>query len=279
MSNRNIGIIQVRGIGDAIIALPIAEYYSRQEEDTTVCFALDNRFVDSFQEAAPYCKFIPVPFSSFRPEYGINNEYWYELPKNLLHDAGCNEIISFPFHESHLLSRATDIERKSPEFDQLMNRLRGDYESRITNLGLYNHLKFDEYKYATAKVPFNNKWKLNIHRNFTRELELYNKVVTNPNKKTVVCHLEGSDTKLNSGSFNFDPREYDIIEVKDGITDNIFDWLLIFEKADVIITLDSVFCNLIEQLNFPNNKFFIKRSSIFMTPVLMNNWNYVEVRN
>jgi hypothetical protein len=272
-----VGIIQVRGIGDAIIALPIAEYYSNMP-DVEVFFALDSRFTKSFQEAAPYCKFIPVPFERFRPADGINNEYWYELPKFLLHEAGCRDIISFPYHETHLINGIPEKDRKSLNCQQLIDRLSGPLESRITSLGLFNHLKFDEYKYATAKVPFENKWKLNISRNLDRENALYSSVVPDNGKKNVVCHLEGSDIKLNSGSFNFDREHYNIIDVTSDKTDNIFDWLTVFETADTIIVLDSVFCNLIEQLNFTNNKFFIKRSSVFMTPVLKNNWNYVEIR-
>ncbi len=272
-----IGIIQVRGIGDAIIALPIAEYYSNRP-DTEVYFALDSRFTKSFQEAAPYCKFIPVPFERFRPADGINNEYWYELPKYLLHEAGCSEIISFPYHETHLINSLSEKDRKTIECQQLIDRLSGPLESRVTNLGLFNHLKFDEFKYATARVPFENKWKLNIHRNLAREQELYNKIVPNNDKKNIVCHLEGSDIRFDSSNFSFSKDVYNVIDVTADKTDNIFDWLTIFEKADTIITLDSVFCNLIEQLNFSNTKFFIKRSSVFMTPVLKNNWNYVEVR-
>lgn len=275
--SRKIGIIQVRGIGDAIIALPIAEYYSKMP-DTEVFFALDDRFNDSFQYAAPYCTFIPVPFSSFNPEHGISNEYWYETPKKLLEEAGCTEIISFPFHETHLLSDTPKEQHSLPEFQQLIKRLLGPYEGRVTNLGLYKHLKFDEYKYATAQVPFENKWNLNIRRNPLREGEFYHSIVKQLGKKNVVCHLEGSDMKINSSNFNFNPDEYNMIDVVAGKTDNIFDWLRVFENADIIITLDSLFANLVEQLQFTNNKFFIKRSSIFMTPVLKTKWNYVEVR-
>ena len=277
--NRKVGIIQVRGIGDAIIALPIAEYYSKMPE-TEVFFALDDRFTNSFQKAAPYCTFIPVPFSEFNPEFGINNEYWFELPKKLLMEAGCTEIISFPYHETHLLANADkNTDKNDPYYQQLVDRLNGPFEKRITNLELFKHLKFDEYKYATAMVPFENKWKLNITRDYRREKEFYNEIIKQLGKKNVVCHTEGSDMKLNPQSFGFDPNEYNIVEVTSDKTDNIFDWLTVFQHADIIITLDSVFCNLIEQLNFENNKFFIKRSSIFMTPVLKNKWNYVEIRN
>lgn len=265
-----LGIIQVRGIGDAIIALPIAEYYNNRGMD--VYFALDDRFCEPFQYAAPYCNFIPVPFDAFNPDWGINNEYWYELPLNLLKSAGCNHVISFPYHESHLLASTKDERIHGA----LKHRFQGELEKRITDLQLFQHLKFDEYKYATAKVPFENKWKLTINRNYEREQNLFNKLVP-PGKRYVVTHLEGSDVKYNPDNMNFDREKFNVINITPDETTNVFDWLTIIERADTIVCLDSVFCNLIEQLNIPNKKHFIRRSSIQMTPVLKNEWDYVGV--
>lgn len=271
MSKPRLGIIQVRGIGDAIIALPIAEYYYNQGFD--VFFALDDRFCDSFQKAAPYCTFVPVPFKEFRNDLGLNNPYWYELPRLLLLDKKCQHIISFPYHESHLL----ETDKREEVRQSLIHRLQGDFESRVTRLQLFKHLKFDEYKYATAKVPFHNKWKLNIVRDYRRERLLYDKVVLEKNKKLIVTHLEGSDIKYNHTAIGFDSNTHQLVNIDSSKTDNIFDWLTVIENSDKLILLDSVFCNLVEQLNLKNEKHFIRRSSIFMTPVLRNNWDYVQI--
>lgn len=268
---KRLGIVQVRGIGDALIALPIAEYYSNM--DVEVYFALDDRFCESFQYAAPYCKFIPVPHDSFNPDWGIHNEYWFELPVDLLYKNGCNGILSFPYHESHLLASTKD----QKVHDTLKHRFQGEFEKRVTELQLFQHLKFDEYKYATARVPFEYKWKLNIKRDLKREQELYDKLINN-DKKYVVTHLEGSDIKYNPDGIGIDRDKYDVINITSEQTTNIFDWLTIIERADSVICLDSVFCNLIEQLNLPIKKHFIRRSAIYMTPVLKNNWEYVGVQ-
>jgi hypothetical protein len=279
--SKKIGIIQVRGIGDAIIAMPIAQYY-HSKHGAEVYFALDSRFCASFEEIfGHYCNFIPVPFEAFNPSDGINNEYWYELPKKLLNSVDCNEIISFPYHETHMLSKIDENQRKNFPYNQLMARLTGPYEARITNLGLFQHLKFDEYKYATAMVPFGEKWNLQMsetNESRHRQVELYEKYTKDKgDRKLIVCHLEGSDQKLNISNFNFPTDNNLVVEVKAGIVDNPFDWLELFRFADSIICIDSFYANLVDQLNLPNEKHFIKRSSIFMTPVFKNLWNYVKV--
>ena len=278
-----IGIIQVRGIGDAVIAMPIAQYY-KNTHDAEVFFALDDRFCDDFTEVfGSFCKFIPVPYSSFVPSDGINNEYWYELPKTMLENAGCKEIISFPYHETHLLSKINENVRQNFPYGQLMKRLNGPYESRVTNLGLFNHLKFDEYKYATAMVPFSEKWNLHLDSTkiFERGPALLNKVTENLNgRKLVLCHLEGSDAKIDASGLNIPEDTHLIVEIKPGIAESIFDWIYVAIASDMIICIDSFYANLFDQtqqlFGYPD-KHFIKRSSIFMTPVLNTRWNYVVV--
>jgi hypothetical protein len=61
------------------------------------------------------------------------------------------------------------------------------------------------------------------------------------------------------------------------MTDNIFDWLLILEKANLLILIDSCFANLVEQLNMPNTKIFGFRSEIAFTPVLKNRWRFAAI--
>lgn len=267
---QKIGIIQVRGAGDAIIVLPIAEYYNNLGYE--VLFALDEMYCESFQYAAPYCTFVPVPSGAFKPELGINNPYWYEIPLELLKSRGCTGVMSFPYQETHIIAGTQDEQAKN----SLIHRLQGEFESNITSLQLFSHLKFDEYKYATAGVPFRNKWMLNIKRNTERELDLYDRVVPQNGKQNVVIHLQGSDMGYKSNALQLDRDAFNIIEITPE-TGNLFDWLTVLERADQIVVLDSVFSNLIEQLNFTNNKYFIRRSPMYTTPVLRNEWKYVRV--
>lgn len=268
-----LGIIQVRGIGDAIIAVPIAQYY--RQKNIGVYFALDDRYCESFQYAFPDITFVPVPHKTYNPEEGINCPYWFETPFTLLKERGCDSIISFPYHELHLM-HAPDTPQAAK--DSLIHRLVNPGERRAMNTSLYQHFKFDEFKYHVANVPFEQKWNLKIRRNYQREHELFNKLVRG-GRPLIVTHLTGSNIGYTVESLGLDTNANEVINITDDVTSNIFDWLTILERANTVITLDSVFCNLIEQLNFKNTKLFIRRSNIYMTPVLKNNWDLVQVDN
>ena len=263
-----IGLIQVRGLGDCIIILPIAQWLHSQGHD--VYIALDSRYCEQFQYAAPYCTFVPVPFDIFDPTKGIHNEYWYEYPHKLLQERGCDTIISFPQHESILLERHPHLQAS------LGHRVAGPYERRAYESKAVRHLKFDEYKYFVANMPLRLKWTLALQRNPEREQALYDKLV-DPTRKQLVCHLDGSNFSINPETLNVDASVYQVIQITPDQTNNIFDWLLILERADTLLMIDSVFFNIVEQLNLPNRKYFVRRSPRESTPVIGNQWGFVAV--
>lgn len=266
-----LGLIQVRGIGDCINVLPIAEWY--HDMGFEVYFAIDDRFAESFQAAAPYCTFIPVPFSAFDPKQGILNEYWYELPHLLLREQGCDPIISFPQHECFILNKPT----LAPALrERLMTRLTGRFEQKAWVTQAYKHLKTDEFKYCVAEVPLRAKWELSLKRDAAREQALYDKLV-DPTKKLIVSHLEGSNFAVDVKSIPYDSETTQLINITPEHTTNIFDWLLLLERAEAVILVDSVFFNLVEQLNFPNKKYFIRRSPRESTPVMGNQWEFIKI--
>lgn len=237
-----IGLIQSRGIGDILIALPIAKYFRDQKH--TVYWPIDERFAPSFLPAVDYVNFLPFPFEATLDGF-VNR------PRKLLEEAGCEKIIS------------------------LYSYLTGDgsggalYDKRLSA-----SLKFDEYKYAIAGVPFLEKWRLNIRRNRKRETELQAKLVRQPDY--VVIQKVGSNFKTD---FRFPPgfEKSQKIEITEQ-TDNIFDWLTILENARLLVLVDSCFANLVEQLNLRTPKVFLLRSEARFTPVLKNHWHFpVEV--
>jgi hypothetical protein len=67
---------------------------------------------------------------------------------------------------------------------------------------------------------------------------------------------------------------YQVIEIKEGLTDNIFDWLLVLEGAEELYLLDSCFANMVDGLDMHRNKWFIRRSKMDLTPVLLSDWQY-----
>jgi hypothetical protein len=234
-----LGLIQSRGIGDIIIALPIAKWY--HDRGVEIYWPIDARFLSSFTSAVDYVRFIPFVF---KPDI----EGFLNAPKRLLKAVGCDKVVC-------LYSFLSNVPSTYPAF--------------------FATLKFDEYKYAAAGVPFAEKWNLSIRRNAKREQALFDRTVRNENY--VVVHRQGSNTHSHvSVPARF--ADHQVIEI-DERTDCIFDWLLILERARFLTLLDSCFANLVEQLGFGNEKVFILRSQIQFTPVLRSNWQYYGVKN
>jgi len=231
---RKLGLIQSRGIGDIIIALPIAKWY--HDRGFQVYWPIDGRFFKSFSAAADYVQFIPFPF---KPSL----EGFLTHPQNLLRSVSCERVVV-------LYSYLSNVPNAHP--------------------GLFGSLKFDEYKYAAAGVPFSEKWNLSIRRDAKREGALYERLVRDENY--VVVHRQGSNIKKEIVV----PPEYagyQVIEI-DEQTDCIFDWLLVLERAKFLMLIDSCFANLVDQFGFANEKMFILRSEVRFTPVLRSNWRH-----
>jgi hypothetical protein len=232
--SKKLGMIQSRGIGDIIIALPIAKWY--HDRGVEVFWPIDARFLNSFQEAVDYVRFIPF---SFQPTI----EGFLNGPKKLLRAAGCEQIVV-------LYSFLSNVPPIHPR--------------------LFASLKFDEFKYAAAGVPFAEKWNLSLRRNPARETQLYDRLVRDENY--IVIQRQGS----NASSAAEVPARFNgcqVIEISEQ-TDCVFDWLLILERAKFLMLIDSCFANLVDQLGFKNEKMFILRSDVRFTPVLGSGWQY-----
>jgi hypothetical protein len=137
----------------------------------------------------------------------------------------------------------------------------------------FQYTKFDQYKYIRTGVPFLEKWKLAeyITRDSVREQALYDRLVTNENY--VVVHLEGSDHKATYDP-SVVPQGWQTIEITEQ-TDCIWDWLLILERAQSLIMVDSVFSNIVDQMAIGEDRYFIQRSHIGLTPVLGQDWTWL----
>ncbi len=237
---KKLGLIQSRGIGDIVIALPIAKWY--HDRGVEVYWPIDGRFLPSFSSAVDYVRFLPFPFAPTLD--GFLND-----PKRLLKAMHCDRIV--------------------PLYSFLSN-------TSVDHPAFFATLKFDEYKYAAAGVPFAEKWNLSIRRNPQREQALYERLVRQG--PTTSWSIGRAPTRSARSRFRSDSSASQVIEI-DERTDCIFDWLLILERARFLLLLDSCFANLVEQLGFPNEKMFILRSRIQFTPVLRSNWQYCGETN
>jgi hypothetical protein len=239
MSKREkLGIIQSRGLGDIVISLPIAKWYYDQGHD--IYWPICDQFYSSMAPVVPWVNWVRIPTD---PQ-GL---FFYDVPRERLRNLKVKEHIC------------------------LYQALTGHPEFSAEKY--FQHTKFDQYKYIKAQVPFLEKWKLAecISRNAEREQMLYDRLVQNENY--VVYHLQGSDHRA-----DFDrsiiPQGWQAIEIVEQ-TDCIWDWLKILEGAQSLIMVDSVFSNIVDQMNIGDDRYFIARSHIGLTPVYAQNWTWI----
>jgi hypothetical protein len=233
---KKLGLIQTRGLGDIVISLPIARYY--HDQDHQVYWPIVDSWVAQMERAVPWVKWIPIPADS--------GPFFYDVPMQRLKNFKVDQVIC------------------------LYQALTGH---KFHEEVYFQHTKFDQYKYIQAGVPFLKKWHLAecIIRDPAREQALYDRVVTNPNY--VVLHLEGSDHKAEFDT-SIIPQDWQIIEITEQ-TDSIWDWLKVLEGAQSLVMVDSVFSNLVDQLNIGEDRYFIPRSHIGLTPVQGQAWTWL----
>lgn len=239
---KRLGIIQSRGLGDIIIALPIALHY--HEQGYHVHWPIAENFIAHFRDHVPWVKWIPLTVDS--------GAYFYDTPYQRLRNFGCDPIIC------------------------LYQALTGHPE--LTQRPEFQITKFDQIKYSEAGVCFLDKWRLNecITRDSTEEQRLY-QTLCKPNKPYCVLHLEGSDhsAEFDTGCI---PQEYEQILITANHTQSIFNWLTILENSEVIVCVDSVIANMVDQMGIQKRveSYLIPRSHIQLTPVLNGPWHTVE---
>lgn len=79
LKKKRVGLIQTRGLGDIVIALPIAEYLYRQGSE--VFWPIDSRFLPHFVSSFPHINFIGVDIN-LAQEHSL--EYFYGGPHKIL---------------------------------------------------------------------------------------------------------------------------------------------------------------------------------------------------
>lgn len=235
---KKLGIIQSRGLGDIVIALPIAHYYHQQGWD--IHWPICREFLPHVRNHVPW-----VTWYAVQTDPG---SFFYDQPMKLLQKQNCDEIL--------------------PLYQALTGH---KFHEEL----YFQQTKFDQYKYIKAAVPFVNKWRLSecVTRDLKAEQALYDQLVTN--ERYAVIHLEGSDHKARFDHTTI-PTDWQTIEITADATDSIFNWLKILESAESIVCVDSVFANLVDQMNMSNDKYFIARSHIGLTPVQGMDWTWVK---
>lgn len=246
MSQQKIGFIQSRGLGDLIIALPIARAYTQRGYE--VYWPVCEPFYQQMMRVAPWVRWLSVPVDP-------QGQFYYENPARQLRALGVTEELwLYQYLSSH------------PE---------------NTNKSYFAQFKFDQYKYAQAGVPFGRKWTLSecIERDSDREQKLYDQLVQKP--RYMLYQNHASDLSYDIDLSIIDP-EVQCIEITE-VTDSVFDWIKLIEGAETVILIDSVFANLIDQLNLTEGKdcYYMRKWNrrVDGNPVFLGDWNYVDIED
>lgn len=150
---RRLGIIQPGRLGDIIICLPIAKWYS--DRGYEIVWPIEHSYLHNFADYIDYVNFV-----------GIDSLDCNAARKECV--PNCNNIIdlSISFPNSH------------PYNDSLF------YQHR-------NSIPFDQLKYEFADVPFEEKWNLFFNRNLEAEKKLESQIYKASESFTLV-HTRGS---------------------------------------------------------------------------------------
>jgi hypothetical protein len=238
------GIIQSRGIGDILLALPIARHYFEQGD--AIVWPICEEFLPVFRDHAPWVNWVGVATDP-------QGRYFLETPLAVFREWGVDADEALYLYQ-YLSS--------NPE---------------LTDAEMFNILKFDQYKYQMAGVPFVKKWRLGacISRNSGRELALKDRL--DLPKRYCVAHLNGSSARVDVAIVRqfIDPA-VEIIDVDTVKTESIFDWLGVIEEAEIFVGIDSCYANMVDQLGIDRPElYWIRRSAWDLTPVLGSAWKFV----
>jgi hypothetical protein len=241
------GIIQSRGLGDIIIALPIARhYYDRGEE---IVWPICEEFHSSVKAHVPWVNWVAI-------ETDKAGRFFLDRPLEVFKEWGVD-----PDEALYLYQYLNTV----PE---------------LTDPEMFNILKFDQYKYQTAGVAFIKKWDLGrcVTRVNSGELALKDRLAKAFDLRRPYCvaHLTGSSARVDQSIITFLDPAVQIINVDLYQTESIFDWIGVLESANSIVCLDSAVANMVDQLAINGPElYWIRRSAWDLTPVLGQAWTIV----
>ena len=236
------GIIQARGLGDILIALPIAKYYADAGEE--IVWPICEEFYASVKDSVDWVTWVPMKADD-------RGEFFLAQPLKIFkyHDVDPNKAL-YLYHYLNTVPELTDPE-------------------------LFNILKFDQYKYWVSAVPFRMKWTLAdcIARDPAREDRLRAAVgILDKKDRYAVTSLKGSNFNAQIPTGFLDPAVR-VIDVDANATDSIFDWIGVLEGAETIVCVDSAVANMVDQLCIDGPKlYWMRRSPWDLTPVLGSCW-------
>ncbi len=244
------GIIQSRGLGDILIALPIARHYFDQGDE--IVWPICREFMPAVEPFVKWVNWVAVDTDS-------QGRFFLETPLSVFREWGVDPDEALYLYQ--FLS-------SNPE---------------LTDPEMFNILKFDQYKYQIAGVPLLKKWDLGrcVARSNERELALKDRLERSYDLRRpyAVAHLTGSSARVDESiARNILDPAVQLINIDLHLTadSSPLDWVGVIERAQSFIGLDSVFANMVDQLGITAPElYWIRRSQWDLTPVLGQHWIFV----
>lgn len=263
-------IIQPGKLGDLIINIPIASYYSKLGYRIK-WYVFDN--FCSFFKSYPYIEAISVSTK-------IDNKKYFSSLRTNFSDVNEQRTSYNYFYRTY-----EDINRNYKEGDIILDICWGFPFSSIKNntlISVFNekNRNWIDMRYHIANVPLKERWNFSWERNEKKEDELLKIILEfSENKfgsKKYSIYHNYSNNSTNAqlkNQINFAPiNEYEI-----------YDWYKVLLNAEEIACVDSSLCNFVEVLPELKNKkkYYLGTEEPhyinFMRNILLNNW--VSINN
>ena len=155
--------------------------------------------------------------------------------------------------------------------EALQNRSRaGDPPLIQIGYGMLPNVPFDQFFYIQHKVPYEYRWsKFYVERDSVREREFFDKFNVKPREYVFIFDDDRYKIDLDKVENNHLP----IVKCDYGVTENIFDYLLLAQEALSCHMIESSLLFAVEQMNL-NNEIFVHRYARYQdhysTPIYKN---------
>ncbi len=150
------------------------------------------------------------------------------------------------------------------------------------NLNRLSQISLERQFYKIAGVDIEKKWSsFYVERDYKKEEELYKKIIDDEN----YVFIHEDNTRNFSIEKNKIDKKYKLITADKKMSDNVFDYCTIIERAKEIHVIDSSFMFLIDCLPYENKnqKLFVHRyareNSPWKLPILKKDWHIYLFKN
>ena len=200
------------------------------------------------------------------------------LPRNYI-------SVAFMYHDLQNLTVISATEEETKKLLVGNSETCGLLYDEVKTVG-FEHLNrlsgvsLEKQLYKIAGVDLSKKWdNFFVERDFDKERALFNRVA--PTSEYVFLHEDAPrNYKIERRLID---KKYAVFEPDEKLTENIFDYCAIIEKATEIHVIDSSFMFLIDCLKYekPEQKLFIHRyareNETWKLPVLKKNWQILTL--